>query len=68
MGEKIMYIFNDEILVIDKNGQVLQFDNSLYMESNGYFNILQDDEIVYSGAINEIKSVRYDSKEDVVFV
>lgn len=68
MGEKIMYIFSDEILVIDKNGQVLQFDNSLYMESNGYFNILQDDEIVYSGAINEIKLVRYDSKEDVVFV
>jgi hypothetical protein len=68
MGEKIMYIFSDEILVIDKNGQVLQFDNSLYMESNGYFNILQDDEIVYSGAINEIKLVRYDSKEDVIFV
>lgn len=68
MGEKIKYIFNAEILVIDKNGQELQFDDSLYMESNGYFNISQDDEMVYSGPISEIKSVRYNSKEDVLFV
>lgn len=68
MGEKIKYIFNAEIIVINKNGQELQFDDSLYMESNGYFNISQDDEMVYSGSINKIKSVKYNSKDDIMFV